>query len=851
MSRPLRIIHLTVAVDGAPWMIGMAREQRRRGHEVAVILPSRNGSIAPALEAEGIPYHLAPCDALGVGSHFERARVILTLVRLLRRLRPDVIHSHLINSVVTARIAAWIADVPNRLGANAGPLTLESELLRPAEVGTAVFDTRTIASCSYTLELFARYGVPASQCDLVYYGPDHTRFDPAKADGARVRRELGIDDDTPLVGIVAYFYAPSQSLAVFGPGLVGRGIKGHEVLLDAVPRILAQVPNAKFALVGRGWGAEGERYLQSLKERAKALGDAVLFPGERSDVPDTLAAFDVSVHPSLNDNLGGTIESLLMARPMVVSDIRGYEDSVLHEETGLVVPAGDSAALADAVVRFLRDRELARRLGENGRKRMLETFTLQRSVETLDAIFARQRERAEGHYRLATMIGRAVAMPFRLLPIMREVRRVQRHYHPPPRLSVRVKSALRRFLKPAPKARGRIRVAQVAGVWSDSDWFAGLCRDLTARGYDVIAVIDEQRGDLGARLEAAGIRCYRLALTFATDLDRARLPVYATKIPLAAIRLARILRREKIDIVHSHVFASVVVARLAAVLARARHVAGIPGPRHLEAKLTRIVDRRTLWMDDVTIAGCHYTRDLYAALGASDDRLACIYYGVDAKRFDPALADPAAARRALGIAAGAPLVVLVAHFYPPTRGPQTPPHTMGRGPKGHEDFLAAARIVAERFPEAHFVLAGGGVVDAGEAYRQQLMAAWANDRVLFAGHVDDVASLLAAADVVVQCSLTENLGGTIEALLMARPVVATRVGGMPESVRDGETGLLVPASDPAALASAIERLLEHREEAAAFGRAGRRLMLERFTAARTADDITAVYRRMVGEGVPA
>jgi len=145
-------------------------------------------------------------------------------------------------------------------------------------------------------------------------------------------------------------------------------------------------------------------------------------------------------------------------------------------------------------------------------------------------------------------------------------------------------------------------------VWNGCDWFVGLCRDLTARGYDVVAVIDDRPGDVGARLEAAGIRCRRLVLNFATDLDRARLPVYATKIPLAAIRLARILRREKIDIVHSHVFVSVIVARLAAALARVRHVAGIPGPRHLEAQLTRIVDRRMLWMDDVTIAGCRTLR---------------------------------------------------------------------------------------------------------------------------------------------------------------------------------------------------------------------------------------------------
>src|SRR6185369_15951370 len=124
------------------------------------------------------PYHLAAFDVLGANGNVKRVRLIAKLVRLFRRLRPDVVHSHIINSVVTARISAWISDVPIRLGANAGPLTLESELLRPAEVGTAAFDTRTIASCSYTLELFERYGIPASQCDLVYYGPDETRFDP-------------------------------------------------------------------------------------------------------------------------------------------------------------------------------------------------------------------------------------------------------------------------------------------------------------------------------------------------------------------------------------------------------------------------------------------------------------------------------------------------------------------------------------------------------------------------------------------------------------------------------------------------------------------------------------------------
>jgi glycosyltransferase involved in cell wall biosynthesis len=826
-QRPLRIVHVTATSIGAPWMIALAREQKRRGHDVAVIIPSLDGTIGPALAAAGIPCHTAAVDVMSARGTFGRARVIFDLVRLFRKLRPDVVHGHLLPSVVTARIASWIADVPIRFGVNAGPLTLESETLRTIEVGTAFCDTRTIASCSYTRELFAKYGVPETQLSLLYYAVDHTGFDPSLADGARVRRELGVVDGAPLIGIVAYFYPPSHSSVVYPQHLVGRGLKGHEVLLHAVPRVLSAFPNAKFALVGSGWGPAGLAYEQTLRDLAKRLGiaDAVLFAGERHDVPDTLSAFDVSVHPSLNDNLGGTVESLLMARPFVVSDIRGYEDTVLHEKTGLVVPAGDSAALADAILRLLRDRELGRTLGENGRRRMLERFTLSRVVDDTEALLARCSERAEEHYRIRTMLGRALAAPWRLLKVARDVRSVMRR---------------------------RPRVAQIVAAWENCEWFVSLCRDLMARGYDVTAIIDSKPGDLGTRLAASGIRTYKLKMNFATGLDRWRLPAYIASIPLAALRVARILRRERIEVAHSHIFASVVISRLAAALARTRHVAGITGPRHLEAPLTRAVDRWTWRLDDVTLAGCRYTRDLYTQLGANEDRLDTVYYGADASRFDPALGDGASMRRALGIAADAPLVALVAHFYAPTHGAQTPPHTIGRGLKAHDDLIAAARIILRRISAARFVLAGRATLDAGETHRRRLIAECRDDellrdRVIFTGHIDDVPSLLAAADVAVQCSLTENLGGTIEALLMERPVVATHVGGMPESVRDGETGLLVPPSDPAALAAAILRLLRNREEAAAFARAGRRLMLDRFTSARTADDVVAVYRRLTGE----
>ncbi|MEA2325862.1 MAG: hypothetical protein QOE68_821 [Thermoanaerobaculia bacterium] len=392
-----------------------------------------------------------------------------------------------------------------------------------------------------------------------------------------------------------------------------------------------------------------------------------------------------------------------------------------------------------------------------------------------------------------------------------------------------------------------LRVAQIASVGNHSPWFADICGEMARRGYDVFAVIDSANGNLGSRLTALGIRHYKVPMHFAETLDRARLPFYLFQLPISALKVARILRRENADIAHSHIFVANLVTRMARVFTRARNISSAAGPRHLEAPLTRFVERLTWRLDAAIVAGCEYTAALYRDAGAPD-RVESIYYGPPAERFDPSKVDATSFRRALGIAPDVPLVGLVAHFYPPMRGPQAPPVTRGVDLKGHDHFLAAARIVAKRFPEARFVLVGNGSNARGEDYRQSLIDACRADgfdsRVFFPGHRSDIAEVLASFDVAVQCPLTETLGGTIEALLMERPTVATRVGGIPESVHQEETGLLVPPADPAALAATIERLLANPEEGRRFGAAGRQLMLERFTLARTGTDLAALYERV-------
>jgi glycosyltransferase involved in cell wall biosynthesis len=158
--------------------------------------------------------------------------------------------------------------------------------------------------------------------------------------------------------------------------------------------------------------------------------------------------------------------------------------------------------------------------------------------------------------------------------------------------------------------------------------------------------------------------------------------------------------------------------------------------------------------------------------------------------------------------------------------------------KGHATLLAAARRLAPSLPELRYVFCGTGSQQAALATD----AADLVPAVRFAGFRTDMEACLAAADVVAMPSLQEGLGvAALEAMAAARPVVGSRVGGLAEAVIHGETGLLVPAADPAALAAAVARLAPDPALRARLGAAGRARVLARYTAATMAEGTLACY----------
>ncbi len=408
-QRRLKVCHVVATTEGASWVVDQLRELRdRRGYDVAAVLNGKNGALVDRLRAESIPVHVADFDFTSVPDLFILPRKVLALARLFRGEKFDVVQTHLFHSMVIGRIAAWIADVPVRVSMIAGPFHLEAYTPRWIDRATCWMDSAIVPSCDYSRRLYLELGVSKRRLALIYYGPDERKFDPSSSTHANLRRQYGWSDDTLLVGMIAYFYMEFGVNRWTPPALHHKALKGHEDLIRAAPIVLGEFPSTKFLLVGTGWQEGGKAVLARMQSLVADLGlqDSVIFTGFRTDVPQIYRDLDVSVQPSLNENLGGTIESLLMECPTVATRVGGMTDSVLDGETGVLVSAGDPSDLAKGILRLLRDPVAARNLGKAGRARMLARFTLKTTVRDFDHLYQRL-SKSRGY--------RPYVMPLRLI----------------------------------------------------------------------------------------------------------------------------------------------------------------------------------------------------------------------------------------------------------------------------------------------------------------------------------------------------------------------------------------------------------------------------------------------------
>lgn len=362
------------------------------------------------------------------------------------------------------------------------------------------------------------------------------------------------------------------------------------------------------------------------------------------------------------------------------------------------------------------------------------------------------------------------------------------------------------------------------------------------RGRYRAVVIGPPVGDLLASASARGALTLAAGTGTTWVFSPRRLPRTLRDAGSAVMRIAGALRSGRVGVIHANnvpSFLYSVAARQwtgseAAVIWHDRGFGQYP--RSLCALVRWIVNRRSNCHLIATTRGC---ADLWIGRGVDPARVHVIYNGIETGRFVPIPASEA--KRALGMDPDRKLVGMVAR--------------MSRN-KGHGILLRALARVRERHPEAMGLLVGDIGPVADDALYQREIRDLATElgldgHVIWAGAVANarIPEHLAACEVVTNPSFLEPFGRVIvEAMLMARPVIATRAGGAPELLEDGHSGYLTPPRDDLALAERISALLEDPAHAAAVGEAASQRARTMFALADTAARVEQLYSRLLAGG---
>jgi glycosyltransferase involved in cell wall biosynthesis len=398
MSVPMRIAEMVGHAHAGRWMDPLLAGFKARGHEVALLLPGE-GPLADRARAMGISIHFRPLPNRHRGIRYIESYTH-DVAQWLREFRADVAHMHLFPGAFWARLAAWRARVPVRATQWPGPAPLEFFLFRQMDNATAWMDTALIGGCRWVEEHYRKSLLTRHKAFCVHYPFDTSAFDPT-LDGTPIRDELGIPRDALVISLIAYMYIPLSASGILKAPrhLLGGGIKGHEILIQAVPKVLQQRPDAYFLIVGDVFCPESEvSYPAALRRMAAKLdvGNHLIFTGFRKDVARILAATDIAVVPSLTENLGGAVEPFLMEKPVVASRVGGLPDVVQDGETGILVPPRNPTALADTILQMANvPPETRREWGRRGRQKTLDLCGPDRCVCALEKIFQGQLRRGE------------------------------------------------------------------------------------------------------------------------------------------------------------------------------------------------------------------------------------------------------------------------------------------------------------------------------------------------------------------------------------------------------------------------------------------------------------------------
>ncbi len=382
-SEPVRVLRVIARLNvGGPALhvsllnSGMHAERFRSWLVTGTENPGE-GSLRSYAEARGIEPIVIP-EMLGQATLAPRDAIALAkMIRLVRLVRPHVVHTHTAKAGFLGRVAARAAGVPVVLHTYHGHVLsgyygrLRTTGLRMMERGLAQITDRLITVSDRVRDDLVEFGVaPVERFTVVPLGLDLAPMFASAAHRGVLRRELGVPDRVPVIGIIGRLFP----------------VKNHRLFLDAAARVAERHPEARFLVVGDG------PLRTDLEQHARKIGlaDRVIFTGWRHDLPVIYEGLDLLVVSSVNEGTPvSAIEAMAAGCPVVATRVGGLPDLVDDGRTGQLVPPGDAEVLAHAISTLVADRTQAARLADAARVEVERRFLASRLVDDVERLYLR------------------------------------------------------------------------------------------------------------------------------------------------------------------------------------------------------------------------------------------------------------------------------------------------------------------------------------------------------------------------------------------------------------------------------------------------------------------------------
>ncbi|MFH2002781.1 MAG: glycosyltransferase [Planctomycetota bacterium] len=368
---PLRILMVITTLDtgGAEkHLYLLCRELKGKGHAIDLVYLKGKGSLAGDFERLGVTVYKIRFES---PAHLPFA--VWRLAARIRRGRYAIVHSHLLKADLVASLACCMAR-PGALVASKH--NDERALLNPlfSRVhGLVSKRARAVIVLSDHVGRFVvRHGrVDPNKMHRIYYGLDPEPFCVTDDDPQRVRRDLDLDPEVPVMIMVARF-APQ---------------KDHASLLEAARRLKEEGLDFRLLLVGGDPFGYNKEKMEKLCTDLR-LEDRVIFTGIRNDVPALLKTSRLFVMPSNWEGLGLVfLEAMAFSLPVVATEVSAIPEIVMHGETGLLVPPGQPEALKEALKALLCDDAMVARFGAAGRLRLEQCFSLGTMADDTEKVY--------------------------------------------------------------------------------------------------------------------------------------------------------------------------------------------------------------------------------------------------------------------------------------------------------------------------------------------------------------------------------------------------------------------------------------------------------------------------------